>query len=84
MWDLAAGVLAETRSQTWDPAGAATPNYRPGQEVVAWPSTTLLDVDADQVGDVWVLADQSSDAAAAGAWSDAGDAGEERPKCVCT
>ena len=81
-------VLAETRSLTWDPAGAATPNYQPGQEGVAWPSTALLDVDAGHVGDVWGLPDQSSDAAAAGAWSDAGGvvraAGEERPKCVCT
>jgi hypothetical protein len=81
-------VLAETRSLTWDPAGAATPNYQPGQDVVAWASTALLDVDAGHVGDVWGLPDQSSDAAAAGAWSDAGGivraAGEERPKSVCT
>ena len=64
--------MAETRRQTWDPAGTATPNYRPGQEVVAWPSSALLDVDADHVGDAWVRADQSSDAAAAGAWSGGG------------
>ena len=64
--------MAETRRQTWDPAGAATPNYRPGQEVVVWPSTALLDVDADHVGDAWVRADQSSDTAAAGAWSGGG------------
>jgi hypothetical protein len=81
-------VLAETRSLTWDLAGDAMPNYKAGQEGVPWPSTALLDVDAGHVGDVWGLAAASSDAAAAGAWSDAGGvvraAGEERPKCVCT
>ena len=46
--------MAETRRQTWDPAGADTLNYRPGQEVVAWPSSALLDVDADHVSDAWV------------------------------
>jgi hypothetical protein len=80
--------VAETRSLTWDPAGVATPNYQPGQELVPWASTALLDVDAGHVADVWVLADQWSDAAAAGAWSDAGGvvgaAGVERPKCVYT
>ena len=72
-------VLAETRSLTWDPAADATPNYQPGQDVVAWASTALLDVDAGHVGDVWGLPDQSSDAGGVVRAVD-----EERPKCVCT
>ena len=43
-------AVAETLSPTWDPAGAATPNFQPGQEGVAWASAAVIDVDAAGVG----------------------------------
>jgi hypothetical protein len=97
---LVVGVVDETRSSTSESvvtaaveatirkkfvaAVAATTNLQPAQEGVVWALPAVIDVDASGVGGVGVLAD----AAAAGAWSDAGGAvlpgGEQRPKCGCT
>ena len=59
---------ASSRKKT---VGAATTNLQPGQEVVAWASTALLDVDAGDAGGAVVPAGVG----AAGAWSDTGTYG---------